>query len=70
MKEIPLPDFINRNPLIPAYGDAWRPLVEEDTVSFVDLPVYVNNTAAKAGGLTAGILYRTNADPDLVCVVH
>jgi hypothetical protein len=70
MKEIPFPQFAERNPLIPIYGDAWRPLIEEDTVSFVDLPVYANNAAAKAGGLTVGVLYRTNADPDLVCVVH
>jgi hypothetical protein len=36
----------------------------------VGLPVYANNTAAIAGGLTAGAFYRTGADPDPVCVVH
>lgn len=36
----------------------------------VGLPIYANNAAAIAGGLLAGSLYRTNADPDLVCVVH
>jgi hypothetical protein len=36
----------------------------------VGLPVYANNAAAVAGGLTAGALYRTGADPDPVCVVH
>lgn len=34
------------------------------------LPVYANNAAAVAGGLTAGAFYRTGADPDPVCVVH
>jgi hypothetical protein len=36
----------------------------------VGLPVYANNAAAIAGGLTAGALYRTGSDPDQVCVVH
>jgi hypothetical protein len=36
----------------------------------VGLPVYANNAAAVAGGLTAGAFYRTGADPDVVCVVH
>ena len=36
----------------------------------VGLPVYANNAAAVAGGLTAGAFYRTNANPDPVCVVH
>ena len=34
------------------------------------LASYANNAAAKAGGLVAGDLYRTGADPDVVCVVH
>jgi hypothetical protein len=34
------------------------------------LAVYANNAAAIAGGLSAGDLYRTGADPDPVCVVH
>lgn len=34
------------------------------------LPTFVNNAAAIAGGLSAGYLYRNNADPDLVCIVH
>lgn len=33
-------------------------------------PVYANNAAALAGGLTAGDRYRTGGDPDLLCVVH
>jgi hypothetical protein len=36
----------------------------------VGLPIYANNAAALAGGLTAGAFYRTGADPDVVCVVH
>jgi len=34
------------------------------------LSIYANNAAAIAGGLVAGQLYRTNADPDTICVVH
>jgi hypothetical protein len=34
------------------------------------LPVYANNAAALAGGLTAGDCYRTGADPDPICIVH
>lgn len=36
----------------------------------VGLPVYANNAAAIAGGLTAGVFYRTGGDPDVVCAVH
>lgn len=36
----------------------------------VGIPVYANNAAAAGGGLTAGALYRTGADPDPVCIVH
>jgi hypothetical protein len=36
----------------------------------VGLPVYPDNAAAVAAGLTAGAFYRTNADPDPVAVVH
>uniref|UniRef100_A0A6H1ZN78 Putative tail protein n=1 Tax=viral metagenome TaxID=1070528 RepID=A0A6H1ZN78_9ZZZZ len=34
------------------------------------LPIYANNAAAVAGGLAVNDLYRTGADPDVVCVVH
>lgn len=34
------------------------------------LPIYADNAAALLGGLTANNLYRTGADPDVVCVVH
>ena len=36
----------------------------------LNLPVYANNAAAISGGLVAGNLYRTGANPDPVCVVH
>lgn len=34
------------------------------------LSVFANNAAAIAGGLQVGQLYRNNADPDIVCIVH
>jgi hypothetical protein len=36
----------------------------------VGLPVFKDNAAAIAGGLTPGAFYRTGADPDPVYVVH
>ena len=36
----------------------------------VATPVHANNAAALAGNLAVGDLYRTGADPDVVCVVH
>lgn len=36
----------------------------------LNLPVYANNSAALAGGLQVGDLYRTGDDPDQVCIVH
>lgn len=34
------------------------------------LLIFANNAAAITGGLAVGDLYRTGADPDVVCVVH
>jgi len=34
------------------------------------IPVYANNAAAIAGGLVAGQVYRTNGNPDALCIVH
>jgi hypothetical protein len=34
------------------------------------LTIYANNAAAILGGLIVGNVYRTGADPDLICVVH
>jgi hypothetical protein len=33
-------------------------------------PIYANNAAARAGGLVTGDLYRTGADPDVLCITH
>ena len=35
----------------------------------IGLSAYANNAAAKIGGLVAGDLFRTSADPSVVCVV-
>ena len=32
--------------------------------------IYASNEAALAGGLAVGNLYRTGADPDVLCIVH
>jgi hypothetical protein len=48
-------------------GVSWWALI---TVTTAGLTAYANNGAAIAGGLVAGDLYRTGADPDTVCVVH
>ena len=34
------------------------------------VPAYADNAAAIAGGLEAGNIYRTNGDPDILCIVH
>lgn len=39
-------------------------------IRLASVPVYANNAAAIAGGLAAGDLYRTNADPDPLEIVH
>lgn len=39
-------------------------------VQLPNLAVYANNAAAVAGGLSAGMLYRTGGDPDVIAVVH
>jgi hypothetical protein len=36
----------------------------------LSLTIYANNAAAVAAGLPVGALYRTNSDPDTVCIVH
>lgn len=42
----------------------------DDVLQRTCLPQYINNAAAKAGGLTAGCWYRTGGDPDVICTVH
>ena len=39
-------------------------------INLTKLSVYANNAAAITGGLVAGDLYRTGADPDPIMVVH
>ncbi|SRR5229473_8138629 len=39
-------------------------------LAVIGLPVYATNAAAITGGLAAGDLYRTGANPDPVMVVH
>jgi len=34
------------------------------------LPVHANNAAATGAGMIAGEVYRTGADPDVICIVH
>jgi len=41
------------------------------TMHLSDLPsTYANNAAAVSGGLVSGDMYRTGADPDVLCIVH
>jgi hypothetical protein len=49
-----------------------RSLLQEITSTGINkkLSVYANNAAAIAGGLKPGDFYRTNGDPDPVCIVH
>jgi hypothetical protein len=46
------------------------PSLDVSGTASLTLSVYANNTAAIAGGLVAGNLYRTNGDPDTICIVH
>ena len=48
----------------------WVVLGPGGNLTLAGRPIYANNAAALAGGLTAGMTYRTNGDPDLLCVVH
>lgn len=48
----------------------FSPVIFDAPVTISSLAVYANNAAAIAGGLTVGQIYRTGADPDVVCIVH
>jgi hypothetical protein len=39
-------------------------------VPVASVPAFANNAAAIAGGMAAGLIYRTGADPDALCIVH
>lgn len=45
-------------------------VVFKPAVTFNTVPIYVNNAAAVAAGLTVGMLYRSGSDPDVVSIVH
>lgn len=45
-------------------------LTASGTPTFPELQVFANNAAAISGGLAVHNLYRTGADPDVVCIVH
>jgi len=49
---------------------ATVPKVRGNKIQIIALSIYANNAAAIAGGLAVGDFYRTNANPDTVCVVH
>jgi len=45
-------------------------LMNIGTISAKAIPIYANNAAAISGGLSAGSVYRTGADPDPLMIVH
>ena len=52
------------------YAGSSNYRIKDNIGNGIELPIYANNAAAIAGGLTAGAYYRTGADPDQICVVH
>jgi hypothetical protein len=60
------------NNLLPVIADleSLNSAITNPTGGVYVLPVYSNNAGAIAGGLKVGNLYRTNADPDFIAVVH
>jgi len=48
----------------------WLELDPATSINIPHIPVYANNAAAIAGGLSAGNLYRSGADPDVISMVH
>lgn len=52
-------------------GTTWlRVAATRINLLLAAIPIYANNAAAITGGLTQGSLYRTGADPDVLCIVH
>jgi len=55
-------------------GSLWNAIVARLTVNpngVIGIPLptaYANNAAAQAGGLAVGDIYRTNADPSVLCI--
>ena len=64
----PLEESIARQ-LSAMYDDLYLTITTFDK-SIYTLDVYADNAAALAGGLVVGQLYRNNANPDAVCIVH
>lgn len=44
--------------------------VSSENYTVMRLPIFANNAAAVAGGLTVGTIYRSGGDPDAVSIVH
>ncbi|HWH59347.1 MAG TPA: hypothetical protein VN682_17085 [Terriglobales bacterium] len=53
-----------------ADGAASQIQLNAPHANFPRLQIFANNAAAIAGGLSQWDLYRTGADPDVVCIVH
>jgi hypothetical protein len=52
------------------YGTVYATNLNASNINLGSIPVYANNAAAISGGLSAGDVYRTGADPDPLCIVH
>ena len=65
-----LPQWQVSNPAYAIYAAAIPNLSVTNRLFMPALPVYANNAAALAGGLNPGSTYRTNGNPDTICVVH
>ena len=39
-------------------------------IDLSQVPIYANNAAALSGGLRAGNIYRSGANPDVLSIVH
>lgn len=77
MAVLRVPVAFNKVPSGDPVMDALQDRVSESVRSLIQailgmrsLRVFGSNAAAVAGGLAPGALYRTGADPDVVCVVH
>lgn len=52
------------------FGAANQIQLNAPHANIPSLQIFANNAAAIAGGLSQWDLYRTGADPDVVCIVH
>ncbi len=51
-------------------NSAWMAWFQSLIDKLTTFPVFANNAAAIAGGLTRGDFYRTGGNPDTLCIVH